>query len=743
MIFSEIGGKALEKNQIECFKQIFNKDVEEYTGHCDIYQLCLIGLLDKLFAHYTQRINFCIHIHNLDTGYYESCQFVWKVVSKLQNYNILFLIELRSDYNGDSSMDHCLWDEIYTKFNNMPSVLKKYNVCELSFEEKEQYITWKCPYLSKEQILFLSNKVSDNPLVLNSTLEILMSNFQTGKFSDMEFKNGLNYFRQTYENEIVSQLLRYKIRFGGFEELVIPLAIVAILNGKCNIQCMEKIVVYDKDKLKEDFLNLGMFYVQNDIIEIKHELYLNSLKNYSDYISITLLHELAEKMLKEINIFYSDALQKEMLRLKLLKILNQEDAFLKLSCEIGKAILQQGDLQQALHIYECGYEVLASISCIDIKYRFIKLEILKKMLYIHTISKGDNSDDTKHLLDVFHCMIMQNRRILKHSEAYMDACLNYLIFEMKQLHRMAKHSECLANAYKARRIARKTGIYYSHPETMEQILWLKSLSVKHVSGIQACMQSFENDISKNPNLPLLMYSYNTHKTATISRQNPKISLMYFKANEKYYPNLSMADQLHNRVNIANMHFFLRQYDVSVAMAEEIIDDALSYDIKIELGRIYNLMGNYCTILGDNGTAIEYYVKSAKIFEDLQNQIHLWPPLVNLSSVYLDNKDYNNALNCLKKAIDVILVRKNELSRNTGKDANSGGKLYIGVIIILHHIYSIIPHDAKAELLYNQFNDELKQYISARIQQMIKSENNYQGFFKDSAYEHNSKVILKL
>lgn len=743
LIFSEIGGKPLEKNKIECFKQIFNKNIEEYTGHWDIYQLYLTELLDVLFAHYTQRKDYSIHIHNLDEGYYESIQFIWKIVSKLQNYNILFLIELRSDYKGDACITSNFWNNIYIKFNNLPSLLKKYKVCEFSLEEKESYIVNKLPQLSKDQVLFVSSKVSSNPLILNSTMEFLISNFPTVELSTTEFKNKLNFWGKSYENEIVSQLLRYKIRFGGYEYLAIPLAIIALLNGQCHIQCIQKIVLYDYNKLIEGIANIGMFYIQNDIIKIKHELYLNSLKKYSDYISITLLQEIAGKILMHIDIFYGDALQKEMLRLRLFKILNKKNSFLELSCEIGKTLLQQGDLQQALYIYECGYELLKGIKCINVKYTFIELEILKKMLYINSISKGDNSKDMNQLLNRFHYIIIQNRRTLKHSEAYMDACLNYLIFEMKQLHTLSKHSECLACAYKARRLARKMGTYYSHPETMEQILWLKSLSVKHVSGIKACIQSFENDILKNPGLPLLMYSYNTHKTATISRKQPQTALIYFRANEKYYPALSMADQLHNRVNIANMYFFLKKYDVSVSLAKEIIEDALSYDIKTELGRIYNLMGNYSIIFENNEVGIAYYKKSIDIFESLQNQIHLWPPLVNISSLLFVDKDYINALHYIEKAIKIILIRKNELCNNIGKYANDGGKIYIGAIIILHLLYNIIPHDTKAKLIYTQFNKEIKQYVPFRIQQMIKSENSFQDFFAHSAYEHNSKIILKL
>lgn len=742
IIFSEIGGETLKKDKVECLKQIFHKEVEDYTGHWDIYQLYLLEIIDKLFSHYTKKRNYCIHIHNLDTGYYESCLFVLKIISRLEKYQILFLVELRNDYCGDISITSDMWSEIYTRFVNLSSLIKEYHVCEFSSVETEKYITMKVPELSKNQIDILKEEISNNPLILNSTLDILAPKLATQNLLAVEFQTELDFFKRTYESEIVRQLIRNKIRFGGLEQLAMPLVIISLLNGKCKVRCIYSIIEYEKNQLIEDFINTGIFYVHDDIIQIKHELYLNSLHNYSDYISILSLQELAKKMLDKIDIFYSDALQKEMLRLKLLNILGTEKELLNLSCEVGKTLLKQGDFQQALYVYELGYKVLENGIYNELKYTLIELEILKKMLYIHTNSKGDNTIYIQELLDKFHYLIEYNRRNLKHNDAYIDACLNEIIYKMKRLHRLNRHSECLALAYKARRLAQKADIYHKYPETMEQILWLKSLSVKHVSGIQACMQSFESDITKNPNLPLLMYSYNTHKTATISRKHPNFALKYFKANEKYYSALSMADQLHNRVNIANMHFFLRQYSIAFDLANSITSDALTYDVKMELGRIYNLLGNYYFIFDDKEMGITFYKKSIQIFEEMNNLIHLWPSLVNISSVYIDDKEYDNALLYLKKTIDIIVSRKNELKGDKYKDVNDGSKLYIGTIVILHNLYIISTHIKKAYFDYIQLAEEIKQFIPSCILEIVESADVFKNFFEKSAYEHNSKIVLK-
>lgn len=743
LIFSKIGGQQLDNESIKCFKQIFGTNVEAYTGHWDIYQYSLISFIDKLFGHYTKKKKYCIHIHNLETGYYESTLFILKIISKLQKYHIIFLIELRDDYNGAFHIKSNEWADIYSKFTNLDMKIKEYLVYELSEREKRQYIAQKIPGLSNEQLLLLIKYLPNNPLVLEMSLATLAPRIASKYLLESEFKNELDFFARSYDNEIIRQSIQMKIRHGGFETLAAPCAMLSLLGGKGRLVDILEIIEYDEKKLVDDFWGMGIFYIQNDVVEVKNELYCNSLQNHSDYITVSALQQLAHRMLKKVDIFYRDNLEKEKLRLRLVEVLKENEAILKLSCEIGRVLFKQGDIQQAFFVYEKGYNIFSSLSFKNTKHLLLKLEILKNMLCILDIMEANNTDKARRLLQEFRCLVSVNRRKLKHNDIYRNAYLNLLVFEMKRFHRLSLHSECLKCAYIARRFARKAEIYEKYPETMEKILWLKALSIKHLSGINACIQSFKSDIKKNPDLPLLIYSYNTHKTATISRKEPKLALKYFRANERYYPSLSMAHQLHNRVNIANMHFFLRDYDVAVDMANHIVSDALTYDVTMELGRIYNLIGNYNYIFEQNDVAIQFYERAIHIFEKMEHYIHLWPPLVNLASVYLANKDYKKAYAQLKEAATILIRRKLDLESNRAKDANHGLKLYIGVIVVLWSLHSFPQKDESALILYNILLEETQKYLPSDIEDIISSITQYNKFFNDSAYEHKGKIVLKV
>lgn len=749
-IFLEIGKEKLSKKDIQCLKQLFEKDITEYMGHSDVYQYVLLNIIDKLFKHYATTNYYCIHIHNLETGYYESCDFILKIIFRLRRYHILFLVELRDDYNKKMYLEEKEWNDILYKFENLDSIIEKHYVKLFSLKEKREYISTRIEGFTKEQMDILENSLPENPLILNAALDILTPRLKSKHLLLSEFQNEIDFFKNSYDSVIIRQVIKNKIYYEGYERLAMPFAMLAFLGGTCTIEIFQEIIEYDKVALIKDFSDIEIFNVQNEVISVKHEFYLNSLQNFCEYISNIALQSLAKKMLMHIDIFYKDALQKELLRIRLLDVVGEKSLLLRHSAELGRLLLKQGDLKQALHIYELGYKVFDTLSADNtdfdskkVKTILLKLDILQNMLYIIENTVIEHYSYENQILDEFEKIIRENRHLLRHNTYYIKAVLNEMILKMRKFHRQAQHSECLKYAYKARRQARKANIYQNSPSTMEQILWLKELSIKHISGIHACMQSFESDIKKNPDLPLLMSSYHIHKTATISRKSPRLALQFFRLNEKYYHALPMSEQLHNRVNIANMHFFLKEYDKSIDLFRSIVSDAITYDIKIELGRIYNLAGNYYTIFNSFGEGIDFYKKSVEIFMEMNHQIHLWPPLVNLSTVFIYRDDYENAYNYLEKAANILMHRSIELKNSNKKDVDSSSKLYIGIIIVLHSLYLLSPHNEKAHILYQQFFNNTQKYMPENINTLVSSDKEYQSFFKNSAYEHLGKIVLKL
>ncbi len=742
-IFLAIGKKNLSSEDIHCLKQIFTQNVETYKGHRDIYHYILIDIINKLFKHYTEKKFYCIHIHNLEHGYYDSYNFLLKIISRLQKYNILFLVELRNDYNGEINITRNDWTTMTQSLLNLNSVIKKQKVELFSANEKKAYIGQKIPSLTEQQRITLAESLPANPLILDAALEILSPRLSERYMLSSEFLKEIEFFTQSYDSAVIHQVIQSKICFGGLEYLAIPLAIVAFLNGKCRVESILKIVEYDKKKLINDFEKIGLFEIKENVILVKHEFYLNSLQDMSEYLSRTLLQKLVEKMLQNIDVFYKDSIQTELLRIKLLEIINDTQTLLKICIKTGERLFIEGELKYALEVYEKAYKIVNEQQFYTIDNSLNKIIILQKMIYIIELTNGESDFRLKPFLKDFQKVIEENRHILKKHPLYIDAYMNEMVFKMRALHRNLEHSKCLEYAYKARRYARKNDAIQKFPSTLEQILWFKSLSIKHLSGIQACIQSFENDIYKNPNLPLLLSSYNTHKTANFSRTQPRIALKYFLLNEQYYSQIPMSEQLHNRVNIVNMYFFLKEYEGILQASEEIITDAITYNVKIELGRIYNLIANYYYVFNDYEKSEEYYTKSINIFSKTNHKIHLWPPLVNISSLLIEKEDYKTSYKYLIRAVNLLLNRQMELRNSKFKNANSSHKLYIGIIIVLHSLYSISKKIKDAKKTYDLLLNSYLKYLPPNFIELITSDKIYNSFFANSSYEFQDKIILKV
>ncbi len=743
-LFCKIGAVTLSSSDIECLQFIFSKDIKDYTGNSDVYQYMLLNIIERLFFHYSNRIPYCIHIHNLESAYEESCAFIQKIIDKLSVCKIIFLVEARSNYAGEMKISQKDWISIINRFRNLNSFIGEYEIKKFSMIESEEYIKNVYPALKYTQVKKLAQSLPDNPLILDASLCVLKPKLDSGCFSEIEFESEIRYFNCNYDLSILTEMLRNIISRSKNEQLLTQsFAMLSLLNGTCFVDNIVKITGENQKEIKTILYDTGLINLDNDVICVKHELYVKTLQKHSVYISGVLLEDLANKMIENIELFYKDVLGRSVLHIKLLNIIQDYASMLSLCVKTGKALYQQGDTKQALEIYKVAYNAFES-KCVDsIRFTLLKLEILENMISIKWNMVGGTDHELDTLLSKFHLMISTSRRFFKHHIKYIEACIYEILFEMKQMHVESEHKKCADNAYKAKRIAQKYNGYQNFPHVLEQVLWLKSLSIKHLSGMESCLTSFKHDTSKYPETPLLHYSYYTHKAAYIAGEKPKSALNYFKLNNRYYDQLSMSDQLHNKVNIANMFFYLHEYDRAEELSEEVIKDALLYDVNLELGRAYNTIGNCCCVKNKIEHSINYFEKSISRFKYINHSIHLWPPLVNCAFVYVKQDNYVEAFALLKNAVPIFLKRSNELTHSSGKDIAHMNKLIIGVIITLHLLWRISVGIKDAKILYKQLFDETVDYMPEQIDEICSDNERFEKYFFNTIYEHCGNILLKL
>lgn len=742
-LFHCIGAYDLAPDYIKCLQFIFSRNIQEYTGNSDIYQYILLDIVEKLFCHYSQKVPYCIHVHNMESAYEESCEFIKKIIEKLGTCRIVFLVEIREDYTGEMKISTSEWKQIVQGLKNVHNIIGSYEVSKFSLTEAELYIGKNIPSLKSNQAKQLAQSLPNNPLILDAALRILQPRLANGYLFDFEFQKELKYFIHNYDNEILKETLKQIIWRSGFGCLHQAFAMLSLLNGSCSIENIEKITGENKEEIKAFLDQTGLVTIKDNIVTVKHEFYIKTLQDYSCYISNVALKELAKKMIDEIHLLYKDVLQQSILHIKLLNI-NQDYRSLLLVCnKTGKVLLQQGDFGQAFEVYKIAYRAFESKWVDSIDFILLKLEIMKNMIIIKWNMLGGNDDEFDILFGKFGFLVDSARRYFRHHIKYKEARIFKILFEMKKMHIKSEHKKCLEYAYVAKRLSQKNNGYHNFPSVLEQVLWLKSLSVKHISGMEACLESFKYDIQKYPELPLLQFSYNTHKAASIANKNPKRALLYFEGNKRFYNKISMTEQLHNRVNISNMYFYLKNYRKAKEISELVVKDALLYDVNLELGRAYNTIANCYCVEKKYEYSIIFYNKSIERFEEIDHSIHLWPPLVNCAFVYVTQKNYTEAYNLLKKANVIFLKRSNELANSSGKEAYNANKLIIGVIITLYLLRRISEKILEAKSLYSQLFDKVQNDLPTKINEICSDDKQFEKYFAQTIYEHGGNVLLKL
>lgn len=742
-IFHCIGTYNLISDDINCLKFIFSKNIKEYTGSSDVFQYILLNILEKLFYHYAQKSPYCIHIHNMESAYEESCEFIKKIIEKLGSCKIVFLVEIRTDYVGDLKISISEWKKVVQSLKNTHNIIGSYEVCKFSLTEMELCIAQNIPSLRYEQIRQLAQSLPNNPLMLDAILRNLQPKLSNNCLYDSEFQKELRYFMHNYDSEILKELLSQIIQRNEYEYLPQFFAMLSLLNGSCLVENIENITGAGKTEIISSLSQTGLVVIKDNTITIKHEFYIKTLQNFSCYISSIELKELAQQMIDKICLFYNDILQQSILLIKLLNI-NQDYPSLLLTCnKTGKVLLQQGDYGQALEIYNIAYKTFEAKIVDSFNFVLLKLEIIEYMIIAKWNIKGGNDEETDSLFVKFVFFLNIARKNYKHHIKYKKACILKILFEMKKMHIKSEHKKCLQYAYIANRLLKKINGYQNFPSVLEQVLWLKSLSIKHISGMEACLESFKYEIQKYPELFLLQFSYNTHKAAYIANSNPKGALLYFKGNRRFYTKISMSEQLHNRVNISNMYFYLKDYYKSKEMSNLVIKDALLYDINLELGRAYNTIANCYCVEKKYEYSVEFYNKSIAIFEKIQHSIHLWPPTLNCAFVHVMHNNYTEAYNLLKKVNTIFIKRIIELGNSKGKEVYNLNKLNIGVIITLYLLRCISENIAEAKSLYYQLLNKTKNYLPAQISLICSDNKEFEKYFSHTVYEHDGYVLLKL
>lgn len=737
-VFQVIGSASSDSEQLACLKFIFFQNVEDYREHFDIYQLCLLNIIETLFAHYSERVLYCVHIHNLDSAYEESILFLYKLIRKLSTSKIVFLLEIPEPFTSRVELKTTSWKD------QLPVPSGSYMIPEFSENEKQLYISKFLPQMDAESVEILAREFPENPLLLHAVMGIIGPQLQRNKsFLPSELANEIRYFHKAHIVSIIEEFIERLFSENPDKQLTTIFSAIGLLDGQCSLGNLFIIVPEVQDSLLDFLSGTGLFQIEDGMLKITHTIYLSAIKQKFVQKKLYTMQRVASVIWNYLPHFSKDETEKSILYIKLADILGKYPELLKECQKTGYLLSRQGDYQKAYDILKTAYSNFSDRKLADRCFLAQKLDILEHLIFIKWETAGGPDNAMEELTAKLRWYIELCEQAFPGSIELSQAKICSILFDMKEMHIQSRHAECLEKACAAEKLCLDCNAKLHFPKVMEQILWLKCLSIKHLHGLKESLKVFAQYLEQYPDMPVLKYAYNTHCAAKLSGGNPNEALKYFQENIGLYPELSMADQLHNRTNISNINFFLRNYQEAEKEAESIIADALLYDVKVELGRSYNTLGNCYSVYNESSKAETAYQKAITLFERIDNTIHLWPPLVNKAFLCVQKNDDDEAVKLLSDAVRILIKRKDELKNSKKYRVAEASKLLIGVCIVLHLLNTLSETNIRAKAEFDLFSDETKSLIPSELKPVYLNDETFYSYFKDSVYEHCGKILLKL
>lgn len=126
--------------------------------------------------------------------------------------------------------------------------------------------------------------------------------------------------------------------------------------------------------------------------------------------------------------------------------------------------------------------------------------------------------------------------------------------------------------------------------------------------------------------------------------------------------ISKLDEVYNSIGVT--YYYEGKYDSAIVCYNQAADYALQDKDSLSVARCYNNIGIMYDIKGEVVKSVQSYIKAIKIYEDNKREDLCAGPFQNIALVYLNNKQYSDALKNLQAAEKIAIKLKDNKSLGT-------------------------------------------------------------------------------
>lgn len=587
----------------------------------DQVQFFLLQYLYKIYTPMLKHKNVILIFQNLEYASIQMRNFLLKFLKQFYDTNILLLLEIRDE--------HIALQEFLKRCQTEIEIIGKTKLEDLSETDTKIYIKEKYgKALDTEQRKKIVKLCPRVPLYIDQIIDLLERDIY-GR--DVLFNDEF-FYKHMYENwkytKVANEEYIKRVLNDCCDETKISAILIAFMDGSLNLTNF--IYIYEdetcREKVIEELAKSQLFIVSTNEIKIFHVSILDALKRIgvSDYEKYTTIAY--KKLWKNICLFDEIPKRKEKKKFKLALELGIKDYIRENWMQIAVSYIADQEYDVIIPVLEKIYEKYAEVLNNSDKYQLL-LYLLQSYVCINEF--GEKIELCIEELEDFTLDSPTNCDFLFWKSKYYLATGEYEKIK-KELN--------------------------EHKKEEPRLYYMYALGIKHLYGIEKCIEELNNAQILYPDSWLIKYSYYDHNLSKVFKTDITLAQAYIDRMQAFTSNLSLEDFFHFEYNKLVVLFYNNQLQSSHEL-ELLMQNCYQNNLSVEQSRVCNLLGQFYWYNNGIENAIHYFEIGEMIQHQTNHHTYWWISNTNLALLYFEQSRYDECLQSINRIVEIYCKNK--------------------------------------------------------------------------------------
>lgn len=579
----------------------------------ELVQFFLLQYLVKIYTPMLKQKNVILIFQNLEYASSQIRNFLLKFMKQFYDKNILLLLEIRDE--------HIVLQEFLSKCQSEIKIIGTTKLQNLSKIDAKIYIKKKYGKLldvkDREKLVNLCPGV---PLYIDQIIDLLKRDV----YGKDVLHNDTLFYKYMYENwkytKGVNEEYIKRVLSDCCDETKICTILIAFMDGSLKLADLSYIFENKicREKVIEELVNSQLFIIGSNSVETFHISILDALRRISESAFKKYAIKAYKKLWENIDLLDVIPKRKEKKKFKLALELDEIDYIHKNWKGLSVAYIADQEYDVVIPILEKIYEK-----------------------YYESLDNSNKYQLVIYLIQSYVCINEFGEKI--------EICIDEL-----ETFTLSAEANCEFLFWKAKYYLVKgdyekiTKELNNHIKEDPRLYYMFALGIKHLYGIDKCIEELSAAQILYPDNWLIKYSYYDHNLSKVFKTDIKLALEYIRQMHVFTSKLPLEDFFHYEYNKLVVAFYNKQLKSSQEL-EYLMQNCYKNNLSVEQSRVCNLLGQFYWCNNDIKKAIHYFEIGKMIQHQTDHHTYWWISNTNLALLYFEQNRYDECLqsiNCI-------------------------------------------------------------------------------------------------